>query len=124
MIGMVGLLGFVNEKLEEIGIPYEFGEWTKTVSYPYFVGSFQETDYRFEDNCTIGAFTLDGWSRESKIDLAAASDKIRDAFQDVQAIRDDTAFFIRYGGSMTIPTGEADLFKISITLYTYEWKGE
>lgn len=121
---MVGLLGFVNEKLEEIGIPYEFGEWTKTVSYPYFVGSFQETDYRFEDNCTIGAFTLDGWSRESKIDLAAASDKIRDAFQDVQAIRDDTAFFICFGGSMPMPTGEADLFKISITLYTYEWKGE
>jgi hypothetical protein len=39
-------------------------------------------------------------------------------------VQEDTAFYVRYGGSMTVPSGEADLFRISITLYTYEWKGE
>lgn len=121
---MVDLLGFISQKLKEINVPYEFGEWTQTVSYPYFVGSFLETDYRFEDNCTVGTFTLDGWSRGSKITLIEMNDKIKNAFQDFQAVQKETAFFVRYGGSMSIPTGEADLFKITITLYTYVWEGE
>lgn len=120
---MVDILSFISEKLNEIEIPYEFGEWTSTVTYPYFVGSFDETDYRYEDDCTIGTFTLDGWSRESKITLAEATDKIKEAFADLQEVVDDACFFIRYGGSMALPSGEADLFHVTITLYTYEWKG-
>jgi hypothetical protein len=121
---MVDMLGFIGDKLIEADIPYEFGEWTSTVSYPYFVGSFVETEYRFEDNCTIGTFTLDGWSRGSKLSLTEINDKVKKIFSDLQMVQEDTAFYVRYGGSMTVPSGEADLFRISITLYTYEWKGE
>ena len=37
---MTEILNFINEELEESGIPYEYGEWTGKVSYPYFVGTF------------------------------------------------------------------------------------
>lgn len=122
---MVDMLGFIDGILTKIDIPYEFGEWTSTVTYPYFVGTFNETDYRFEDNCTTGIFTLEGWSRESKISLIKAVDAIKKAFQNTQAVQnDEIAFFVRYGNALTVPTGEADLYKITITLFTYEWKGE
>lgn len=121
---MVDLLGFIGEKLKEAGIPYEYGEWTQPVSYPYFVGSFMESDYRFEDGCTVGTFTLDGWSRGSKIDLAEASDRIKAVFQNLQEIQGNSLFYFRFGGSLPVPTGEDDLFKVTITLFTYEWKGE
>lgn len=119
---MVEILGFIKDKLQEIKVPYEFGEWTQTVAYPYFVGSFDETDFRYEDNCTAGTFTLDGWSRGSKITLTEAVDKIKEAFSDLQGVVDDRMFFVRYGGAMGVPSGEADLYHMIITLFTYEWK--
>ena len=121
---MVELLQMIGEKLEVAGIPYEYEEWTQPVSYPYFVGSFMESDYRYEDGCTAGTFTLDGWSRGAKLALLEASDKIKTIFQDLQEIREDRLFHVRYGGALPVPTGEDELFKVTITLFTYEWKGE
>ncbi len=121
---MVELLEFIGGKLEEAGIPYEYEEWTQAVSYPYFVGSFLESDYRYEDNCTVGTFTLDGWMRGSKIPLIEAGDRIKAVFQDLQEVQGERLFHVRFGSSLPIPTREADLFKITITLFTSEWKGE
>lgn len=122
---MVDTLGFIADQLKKIGIPYEFGEWTGNISYPYFVGSFNETEYRFEDGYTGGVFTIDGWARgsEASIILAKASDKIKKAFEDLRAVQEDTAFFITFGNSMPLPTGEEELHGITITLNTNEWKG-
>lgn len=121
---MVDLLEVIGRRLEEAGISYEYGEWTQGVSYPYFVGSFMESDYRYEDGCTAGTFTLDGWSRGSKLALVEASDKLKLIFQDLQEIQGNHLFHIRYGGALPVPTGEDELFKIMVTLFTYEWKGE
>lgn len=119
---MVDILAFVGDKLDEASIPYEYGEWTSAVKYPYFVGSYTESDYRFEDGCTTGTFTLDGWSRNGMIELSEASDKIKSIFADLQEIREDTLFFVRFLSAMPVPSGEQDLYRIQITLYTYEWK--
>lgn len=121
---MTGILNLINEKLEASDIPYEYGEWTGKAAYPYFVGTFFETDYCFEDNCTTGIFTLDGWARGSKASLIKMGEKIKEIFSDLSASKNGSAFFIRFSGAQPIPTGEAGLFKITITLYTYEWKGE
>lgn len=120
---MVDLLSFMNEQIEQLEIPYEFGEWTQDLTYPYFVGSFNETEHRIEDGYTGGVFTLDGWSRGSKITLAEVNDKLKKAFEDLRAVRDGTAFFITYWNALMIPTGEEDLFRITITFNTNEWKG-
>lgn len=120
---MVDLLSFMNEQIEQLEIPYEFGEWTQDLSYPYFVGSFNEAEHRIEDGYTGGVFTLDGWSRGSKITLAEVNDKLKKAFEDLRAVRDGTAFFITYWNALMIPTGEEDLFRITITFNTNEWKG-
>lgn len=123
---MVDMLTYIAEQLKSVGIAYEFGEWTQEVSYPYFVGTFNETEYRYEDGYTGGVLTLDGWSRGSsaRLQLAEANDKIRRLFDDNRSVVGEYAFFVSYGSSLTVPTGEEGLYKITITLNTNEWKGE
>ena len=83
---MVDMLGFISDQLDQLGIPYEFGEWTGEISYPYFVGSFNETEHRLEDGYTGGVFTLDGWSRGSKLPLAEINDKLKKVFEEVSKV--------------------------------------
>ena len=37
-------LKFIADKLNAAGIPYCFEEWTKDIQYPYFVGSYTESE--------------------------------------------------------------------------------
>ena len=120
---MVDMLGFIAEQLERLGIPYKFGEWTSEISYPYFVGSLSETEHRAEDGYTGGVLTIDGWSKGSITPLTEANDKIKKEFEDLRAVQEGTAFFVTYGNALTLPTGDGDLFRITITLNTNEWKG-
>lgn len=121
---MTDLLELISDKLTEAEIPYEYGEWTSQLQYPYFVGSYDQTDYRYEDGCTEGTFTIDGWTRGPRLQLVQAADAIRKAFEDLQITKDGQCFFIRYGGSTSVPTSDAGLYRITITLYTYQWKGD
>ena len=69
--------------------------------------------------------------RKEKVDtpiiiLTAKSeinDKLKKVFEDLRAVQEGTAFFITYWNGLMIPTGEEDLFRITITLNTNEWKG-
>ncbi|MBQ3834597.1 MAG: hypothetical protein II816_03695 [Elusimicrobia bacterium] len=121
----MNIKGFVNQKLEAAGIPYEYGEWSSKATYPYFVGLYTETDYRFEDNYSAGIFNIDGWSRGNDADLVLTTmqETIKSVFQNLNEVVDNTLFFIRYGGVQPIQTDEAELSHIQITLYTYFWKG-
>lgn len=121
---MAEVLGLIADRLKQAEIPYEFGEWSGPVAYPYFVGSFAENDYRFEDGCTSGVCTLDGWSRHSFTELLEAGGRIKKAFQELRAVEGNRAFLVSYAGSMPAPSGEEGLFKITITLHTYEWEGD
>lgn len=123
---MVNILSYIAEQLESIGISYEYGEWTQEVNYPYFVGTFLENENRYEDGYTGGVLTIDGWARGSggKLQLAEANDKIKDLFYDNRAVCDGYAFFVNYGSTLNAPTGEEDLYKITISLNTNEWKGD
>ena len=122
---MVDILGFISAQLDQLGVPYEFGEWTSEISYPYFVGSFDEIEHRAEDGYTGGVFTLDGWSRgsKSKLSLAEVNDKVKEKFKDLTAVQEGTAFFITYRNALMPPTGEEELHRITLTLNTNEWKG-
>lgn len=123
---MVEFLGFMADELASIDIPYEFGEWTQEVSYPYFVGSYSITQYRYEDGYTGGIFTLDGWARGSGalLKLTQTSDAIQKKFDDLTYCSDKVAYLVSFESSQTIPTGEDELYRISITLNVNEWKGE
>ena len=123
---MKQLLGFIQGKLHGAEVPYEFGEWSAAVTYPYFVGGYQESDASYEDNQTVGVFTLDGWARgkNAKLVLAEYSDKIKKLFLDLTEInKENTLFHVKFSGGQFIQTGEDDLDRVSITLDVHEWKG-
>lgn len=121
---MEKLLTFIADKMEMAGIPYEFGEWTGAVSYPYCVGTYSAEEYRYEDECTNGTLTVDIWSRESKLSAVQMADRIAAVFEDLQEVRDDLLFFVRCTGADTIPSGEMDLFRIEVRLSVSVWKAE
>ena len=121
---MIDVLKFINEKLEAAGINYQFGEWKGAIKYPYFVGEYSSDDYADENQKTSGTLILDGWTRNSDLELLQADKKIKDVFRSLVAVVGNKAFFIRYGGSVPIPSGETELKKITITLFIQEWEGE
>ena len=119
---MEDLLTFIADKMAAADIPYEFGEWTGVVSYPYCVGTYSADEYRCEDECTNGTLTVDVWSRGSKLAAVQTADAIKAQFKDLQEVRNDLLFFVRFAGADTIPTGEMELFRIEVRLSVSMWK--
>ncbi len=113
---MTDILTTINDQMKANDIPYEYGEWTSKVSYPYTVGTYDEADYRYEDGCTTGTFTLDMWSRTSSAELLALTDTLKEIYADKQIIDEDRCYLIRYGGASQVPSGEEGLYHGMMTL--------
>lgn len=120
-------LQFINEQLTENGINYEFNEWTSAIKYPYFVGEeFQEDEIQTEDGMETSTMLLTGFHRGSYLVLEETKNKIKELFNPIfglSAKTDSGTIVVFFAGSFNIPSGEADLKKIQITLKIKEWKG-
>lgn len=120
-------LQFINEQMSALGINYEFNEWTSVVKYPYFVGEEYQTDEALtEDGAETSALLLMGFHRGSFLELADAHEKIKEHFNPIFGLRGKTgsgSIAVFFAGSFNIPSGEADLKKMQITLKIKEWKG-
>lgn len=119
-------LGIANDKLTNIGVPYEFMRWTSPVGDRYWVGEFTETVTNTEDGYEEGTLILTGTTRSSWSVLMQDRKKIQDQFPTVCGLRTSTdngvvVFF--YEKSSPIDTGEADLKRIQIDLHIKMWKG-
>ena len=117
---------FINEQMDMISVPYEFGEWTSPVSYPYGVGEITEDPITTEDGAERSTLLLTFFNRGKMIDLLEIKEKIKKHFPPVYGLRGETeggAIAVFYDGFLIIPSGEADLKKIQINLKINEWKG-
>ena len=120
-------LKFLKEQMDILGIPYEFGEWTTNVQYPYFVGEITEDEATTEDGYERSTFMLNGFTRDKYISLEQLKDKIKKHFHPIYGLRTETesgAISVFYGSAFYIPTNEADLKRIQINLIIHEWKGD
>lgn len=120
-------LKFISKQMGLIGVPYEFGQWTSDVTYPYFVGeqSSPET-FPAEDGSEESTIILTGFHRGKIIGLETVKDKIKKRFNPWTGLlskTDSGSIAVFFDGSFYIPTGEADLKKIQINLKIKEWKG-
>ena len=118
-------LKFISEQLEAIGVPYEFGEWSSEVVYPYFVGEITEEPATTEDGQESSTMLLTGFTRGEYLELETIKEKIKRHFHPVHGLRgwiDDNAIVVFFDGSFYVPTGEADLKRIQINLQIKEWK--
>lgn len=122
-------LKFMNEQMNSLGIPYEFGEWTSEVKYPYFVGEITEPESETEDGKEECSFVLTGFARgkERYFALEEIKNKIKKHFHPVNGLRtskDGCSIAAFYGGAFYVQTGEADLNRIQITINIKLWEGD
>ena len=116
-------LKFINDKLVENGINYEFMQWNNDIVYPYFVGEYQEEEPLNEDGMQETLFMLTGFSKGSYLKLEQEKEKIEKIFNSVTVILPNgNGLAVFYSGSLVIPTGDAELKRIQINLAIKEWK--
>lgn len=121
------LLKVVSDGMTELGLEYEFGEYTKEpIVYPYFVGEYTETEPMTEDGLQETTFMLSGFSRGTWLTLENAKAKIENYFNKVYGktvmVGDGSAVAVFCGNSLIVPTGDEELKKIQINLQCKEWK--
>ena len=120
-------LKFINSQMELIGVPYEFGQWSSAIQYPYFVGEITEEPTNTEDGQGMSTMLLTGFHRGKMIDLLTVMEKIKNHFNPIHGLRSRTgsggSIAVFFDGFFSIPSGEADLKKIQINLKIFEWKG-
>lgn len=119
------VLGFISSKLEEIGIDYEFAEWTSDpVPEPYFVGEYSESPAMDESGLQETTFILTGTAR-TWILLEQTKAKIEKLFSKVTGLtailENHSGIAIFYDASFIVPTGDAELKRIQINLLIKEW---
>ena len=119
-------LKFIKEQMDILAVPYEFGEWTSDVQYPYFVGEISEDAPTTEDGFEQSTLILTGFQRGKYIDLETVKEKIKKHFHSIHGLRTTTnsgSITVFYDGAFSVPTNEAELKKIQINLIIKEWKG-
>ena len=122
-------LKFVGEQMDVIAVPYEYGEWSSPVTYPYWVGEVSEDPPMSEDGAEESTMILTGFCRGKGAFMALETDKakIRAHFDPVYGLRGDTSagsIAVFYDGAFPVPSGEAELKKMEIHLKIKEWKGD
>jgi hypothetical protein len=121
------LLKVVSDGMTELGLEYEFGEYTKKrIVYPYFVGEYTETEPTTEDGLQETTFMLSGFTRDKWLTLENAKEKIENYFNKVYGktvmVDDGSAVAVFYGNALIVPTGDEELKKIQINLQCKEWR--
>lgn len=119
------LLLYINTCLENASVPYEFMRWTKTLTFPFFVGEYSEETPLTEDGLEQGVFILTGTTNNSLMELETFKETIKALFPDdaTTAILDNgSGVAVSYSNSFPVPTGEQGLFRIQINLNYKEWK--
>ena len=117
------VLKYIDQRLTENGLNYEFGEWTSSKVYPYFVGEYSDAGWDTEDGLTESDFTLNGFTRAAWVDLEDAREIIENLFSDCTTILENgSGIDISYSGCLIIPTGDDELKRMQITLRIKEWK--
>lgn len=125
---MEEVLGFINKALEDAGVSYEFLEWTRKITYPYFVGEYSEFEPDNESGEEDKSFILTGFYRgnNARYELEKMRAKIEATFPaiggKVAALDSGSVVAVFYGNSSYIPTGEEELYKIQINLSIKLWK--
>lgn len=125
---MKEVLNYISIVLERAGVPYEFLEWTQAVSYPYFVGEYNEFEPTLESGECDKNFILTGFcrGRDARLKLEEMREKVESAFPalagNVAALNSGSVAAVFYGSAFYVPTGEAELYKIQINLTIKLWK--
>ena len=118
-------LGFITNCFAELGIPYEFMEWTQELSVPFFVGEYTEIESSNEDGLEEGTFILTGTTTNNYMELESVKEQIKNYFgyEGITVILESgSAIAVSYSTAFSIPIDENEMRRIQINLNIKEWR--
>lgn len=121
----MGKVTFINQQMTDLSIPYEWGQWSSAVQYPYWLGEFTEEPTMTEDGLEESTMLLTGTHRGEYSLLEDEKERIKKHFDPADGLIGETdsgVIAVFFDGSFPVPTGEADLKRIQINLKIKEWK--
>lgn len=116
-------LKYVSDLMEDIGIPYAFGEWKEKPPDRYWVGNYIEPEMltREEDGRQDITFILRGYARGEWMLLEQDKAKIEKHASKTAILPDGTGIAVSYAGADVVPTAESDIVSMKINLDITEW---
>lgn len=121
------VLKAIDDSMNEIGINYEYMEWTSPPVYPYFTGEYQEVENPNEDGKQETQFILNGFARgeDAFLALENAKEQIKEYLLDGRLVSTEKSVVaIFYSNTLAnLPTGDAELKRIQINLTVKEMNG-
>lgn len=121
----VEALQYINDCMESLSIPYEFMQWTKDLSFPYFIGEYTEVESLDESGKEQGTLILTGTTNKSYLTLESIKEQLKQYFpyDGRTAILDNgSGIAVSFSTAFPVPTGEQGLFRIQINLNIQEWR--
>ena len=121
----ISVLGYIDNLMKTIGIPYEFMRWNSGLPPDgYFVGEYIEAPSmtREENGFQETTFILRGYTRNSWLVLEQAKAKIEKSIPKTAILEDGSGIAVFYESATVVPTQDADLKSIKINLTIQEWR--
>lgn len=117
-------IAYIDSLMTDLEIPYQYMEFSGNVPDMYFVGEYMETDtgVQSESGFHESTFTLTGFTRGSWLSLEEAKESIENAFNITDLLENGNGIALTYEQSNVIPTGDAELKRIEISINIKEWK--
>lgn len=118
-------LGYINNLLTELNIPYEFMEWTSDIPETFWIGEYQEIESLNEDGMEECSFILTGNTKGTFLNLEKVKEQLKDllgcdGITDI--MESGSAIAIMYDNSSTVPSVEFGVHRLQIMLRIKEWK--
>lgn len=126
----IEVLNIIDNAMQSLKLEYGFGEYGGNsegeIVYPYWVGSYSETEPFTEDGLQETTFMLTGFTRSTWLELEKQKEKIENHFNRtsgrVGITSSGSAVAIFYASALIVPTGDAELKSIQINLSIKEWR--
>ena len=118
-------LAFISNALKAEQIPYCLGQWSKVISYPYFVGEYIDSEPVSESGESQGVFILTGFGLSDRLSLERIKERIERLFPvygKTRIFEDNSAAAVMFMSAAFLPVESDEIKKIEIKLRFKEWR--
>ena len=123
---MKSILNFMKSEMENSNIPYDFMEWNKKLTFPYFVGEITEIPTLDEDGQSQYQFILTGTDQKTITNMLSVNEKLKNKYKyGYKTILDNkSGIVVIYENMLPIPTQSMgdDIRRIQINLRIKLWE--
>lgn len=118
-------LGYINDCLQSLNIPYQFKQWKGDKTFPFFVGEYIDITPVNEDGLEESTLLITGTTDGSYMDLMQISEMIKSYFPTygrTEILTSGSGIAVSFDNSNPIPTMDQGFERIQINLHVKEWR--